>query len=617
MLRAQHGEPPLYSIFAFMANSKVPEVPSLGHHALFMCQFPFDLNEPVRKASAAFLSTYDAVLLNSRFTLEWYERSLRWVLPRLARYGWPAPTRTVLYPPVPHPVPQLAPRSNERYRPPSVILIGRFFDARQGKRQLEAIEAFVDLHRRSPHGNKPQLYLVGSKLAGFESYFNRVAARVSEVKGAHLLPDLSRDKLSALLRNVSVVWSLTGLKSKDAVADPADEEHFGIAVSEAMGRGCIPVLLRKGALAEHVVHGHSGFLGDSITDIVRATLRVHQLSWPEAGRMRVAAATRAFRFSDDAFLRRFTGLFASQGRAYELWNCGLMRHVRARPSRIDVAQTKVARYEAVIVDTRSDLLLPLIIRHTAAMLPCDWGMHVVHGASNGDFLRDALVDVRHVRYSAISADKLDDSSYNALLKSGAFWQMEAVFEKVLIFQLDAVVLQRKRSVEAFLKFDFIGAPWARNNDVYVGLNEQRVAIPTLPRTARVGNGGLSLRSPRAMLAVLNKHASTSENSEQEDVFFVRHLSSMGYAVAGEQAALDFAIEVPISELTFHFGQGEMYGKNAPWGLHQSWFYTLENPKKRRHGATYSPPDQAGTGVALLRKLVLEPPQDFGRNCNDG
>jgi hypothetical protein len=77
-----------------------------------------------------------------------------------------------------------------------------------------------------------------------------VAKRAAEIEGVYLLPGLARQDLAELLRNVSVVWSLTGgsqwwllshaslarflgLRPPDAKQDPADEEHFGISVSGA------------------------------------------------------------------------------------------------------------------------------------------------------------------------------------------------------------------------------------------------------------------------------------------------------------------------------------------------------------------------------------------------
>jgi len=610
--------PVAYSVFAFMGNAKAPEARAQGHVNFFMSQFPFDLAQPLRPGHAQHLASYDAVLLNSRYSLGWYEHFISPALSALEQRALPQPQRVVLYPPV-SPVPLFNGTKSDASRKPWVVLIGRIFDDRQGKKQLEAIDAFEQLCLRAPRASPaqaPQLYLVGSRHPQHVDYFDRVQKRALQVAGVHLLPDLVRERLHELLNHASVVWSLTGLVAAAPAAggefddpDPADAEHFGIAVSEAMSAGCIPVLLDRGALREHVDEG-AGFVGATVGDVIRLTVKVLWRTGPRAvADMRRVARRRASRFAECRFSAAFQGLFGSFAKSPALWD-NFSAHVRARPAALVLAPR--ARYEAVIVDTRSDLLLPLIIRHNVGMLPCGWGLRVVHGPDNGLFLRDALKGVVGARFTRIRSRKVNDSQYNALLKSEWFWALFRHAEKVLVFQLDSVVIQRGSAVRAWLKYDYVGAPWTADNDVYRGRNEENVPIPALEREQRVGNGGLSLRSPRAMLAILRAHGKKSRDSEQEDVFFVRHLASMGYAVAGLEAALGFAVEVPIVELTKHFGPGEMYGEREPWGLHQSWLYTLV---PRGNGYVTGPAlNEPGTGAKLVEKLLDGAPQRFQRNC---
>ena len=55
-------------------------------------------------------------------------------------------------------------------------------------------------------------------------------------------------ELAALMPRVAVVWSFTGGVGENT--NPADSEHFGIAVVEAMSTGSIPVLVNRGGLRE-------------------------------------------------------------------------------------------------------------------------------------------------------------------------------------------------------------------------------------------------------------------------------------------------------------------------------------------------------------------------------
>ena len=185
-----------------------------------------------------------------------------------------------------------------------------------------------------------------------------------------------------------------------------------------------------------------------------------------------------------------------------------------------------------------------------------------HGTENEYFVKDAMRMCPNIEFFNIGVPHLDDYSYNTLLKNHSTWQyfQSQGIEKILLFQLDAILL--RNDIEEFFKWDYIGAPWKRTNDVYKGVNEVGARIPALPPDKRVGNGGLSLRSVKPM-ANLTQNGLVSSPEEQEDVFFVRHLSENVYSVADIRTALDFSQEVPIPELKRY---------NTPFGLHQAWLY---------------------------------------------
>ena len=137
-------------------------------------------------------------------------------------------------------------------------------------------------------------------------------------------------------------------------------------------------------------------------------------------------------------------------------------------------------------------------------------------------------------------------------------------KKVLVFQMDAVILNN--DISKFLNWDYIGAPWSEENDVYVGINEEKNIIPKLSKEYRVGNGGLSLRSVNAMKIISQKNLSTT-SAEQEDVFFVRNLHQLGYAVADINIAVEFAVEVPLPE---HVNVNNLFA------VHQGWKFMNVN-----------------------------------------
>mmetsp|Transcript_21594 Transcript_21594/g.38791 ORF Transcript_21594/g.38791 Transcript_21594/m.38791 type:complete len:126 (+) Transcript_21594:168-545(+) len=84
-----------------------------------------------------------------------------------------------------------------------------------------------------------------------------------------------------------------------------------------------------------------------------------------------------------------------------------------------------------------------------------------------------------------------------------------------------------------------------------------------------------------MLEIIQEYASTSTPDEQEDVFFARHLSQMGYKVAGLAEASQFSLEVPTEPLidpkTGLFREPNGF---ELFGLHQTWLYMVGHAKER-------------------------------------
>jgi len=58
----------------------------------------------------------------------------------------------------------------------------------------------------------------------------------------------------------------------------------------------------------------------------------------------------------------------------------------------------------------------------------------------------------------------------------------------------------------------------------------------LNSTFRVGNGGVSLRNPRALTAIIEKYGENTTIQENEDVFFVHYMHRERYRVAGKSVA---------------------------------------------------------------------------------
>lgn len=110
------------------------------------------------------------------------------------------------------------------------------------------------------------------------------------------------------------------------------------------------------------------------------------------------------------------------------------------------------------------------------------------------------------------------SDYNNLLTSPEFWA-NIKYEKVLIFQHDSELL--RKGIEAFLEYDYIGAPWKFQE--------------------KGGNGGLSLRTTEVMYEV-TKAFPYSPLLGYEDVYFSNHIEKVGGKLAPREVCSEFSCE---------------------------------------------------------------------------
>ena len=205
-------------------------------------------------------------------------------------------------------------------------------------------------------------------------------------------------------------------------------------------------------------------------------------------------------------------------------------------------------FTAIIVEDRPSYLLRFSVLNMLVMTRLRASVKIITTEASLESVRNLFTDVREYVYiealeSGKCLDSLDVGQYNNLLKNPRFW-MEIPSEKILIFQTDALIIDKFR--EEFLRFDFIGSPWVRSETwtafpVYgEGANGALetmkiiIKIDTLPKLSEIhnnnenaceigaiGNGGFSVRSRSKMIEICNSCVTSEE--EPEDVFFVKNL----------------------------------------------------------------------------------------------
>lgn len=167
----------------------------------------------------------------------------------------------------------------------------------------------------------------------------------------------------------------------------------------------------------------------------------------------------------------------------------------------------------VIVETRKLNNLASIINSHLDHLDPSWGLMIFHGVANTQYVYDHFPNAF---FSGVG--KMNKGAYNRLLGSPGFWK-KIPFEKILIIQHDSRLL--RKGIEPFLKWDYIGAPWRGNHPFG-------------------GNGGLSLRSKSAMLAVTETYP---YNGKPEDNYFTQGCVRLKLKIAPRSVGAQFSCEM--------------------------------------------------------------------------
>ncbi len=265
----------------FVNANMVAHVYPRAAFSIFACHFP-----EFPRDHYFFADKYDWLIASSRFCES--HLFLRWGL--LADFR--------LYPPVDFPPVERGEKQ------PLIIAIGRFERAGH-KKQLECVEAFVQLDKRQGVVKDGWRLAIAGGANTEDPYYRRVVQRAQETR----LPitvdaNVPQPTIAELYRNAGIFWNLTGLGE----TDPRLTEHFGMTTVEAMQNGAVPIVFNGGGLSESVDHGDNGYLFNSTDDLLD---RTQQLIRDPALRARLGADARrkAQDFTKEAFLKQFSERF--------------------------------------------------------------------------------------------------------------------------------------------------------------------------------------------------------------------------------------------------------------------------------------------------------------------
>lgn len=147
-----------------------------------------------------------------------------------------------------------------------ILSLARFSTNLHAKRQDILIDAFLKL------GLKNWKFVLAGGSTDQE-YLKQLQS-LSSGYPIEIYPNPTLSQIHSLLSQSKIFWSATGFEV-DA-GHPEFMEHFGITTVEAMAAGCVPLVTNCGGHLETVIDGKTGYLWNTVDELVNKTLELVQ-----------------------------------------------------------------------------------------------------------------------------------------------------------------------------------------------------------------------------------------------------------------------------------------------------------------------------------------------------
>jgi glycosyltransferase involved in cell wall biosynthesis len=277
-----------YDLFFYLSDWSIPFLFSKNN--LLHIQVPFIKPSTSKEKLFNSIKLYfiNKVICNSEFTQKF----------AIAKFGSKC---HVLYPPVD--TQQFDPNSTKE----NIILsVGRFDNLLNSKKQDILIEAFRKLYERNKNTGWKLVLAGGSlQLPENNSYLLHLQTLANGLPVEFLVnPDFSQIK--NIYQSSKIYWHAAGF-DVDQENHPENTEHFGIAPVEAMAAGAVPLVINKGGLNEIVTDGVTGYLWQTIDDLVSKTQLL--IGFPDNWqKLSTSAIQSSTKFSKESFNINFRQL---------------------------------------------------------------------------------------------------------------------------------------------------------------------------------------------------------------------------------------------------------------------------------------------------------------------
>jgi glycosyltransferase involved in cell wall biosynthesis len=153
----------------------------------------------------------------------------------------------------------------------TILSVGRFFRGLYNDKRYDfLVHAFKKLRERLPHTSWTY-HLVGSCGSDVESQRHLEELRASATgHPIYFHVNSSYNELRRFYNEAEIFWHAAGY-GVDEERHPERTEHFGMSTVEAMSAGCVPVVVHRGGQKEIVSHGKSGYLWNTLDELLEHT----------------------------------------------------------------------------------------------------------------------------------------------------------------------------------------------------------------------------------------------------------------------------------------------------------------------------------------------------------
>lgn len=155
-----------------------------------------------------------------------------------------------------------------------ILSVGRFFRGLYNDKRYDIlIEAFKKLHARLPHTT--WMYRLAGSCGDDEASQRYLEELRASVRGLPVYFHINTpyDDLKRHYNEATLFWHAAGY-GVDERKHPERAEHFGMSTLEAMSARCVPVVINRGGQKEIVSHGESGYLWNTIDELVNYSLEL-------------------------------------------------------------------------------------------------------------------------------------------------------------------------------------------------------------------------------------------------------------------------------------------------------------------------------------------------------